>query len=165
MQPEQSRKCILVVEDQPDIQMLLEYMLSKHYVIDILGSFDEAVAHVPTVAGYDLFILDINLGERRTGMDLLQQLRALPGCADVPALACTAFDDMNDRISFLEAGFEGYVQKPFKREGLLESVAAALDNRFPQASVRVTRPAWLGGTGVAEVQDLDPPSTRLSVAC
>lgn len=114
---------ILVVEDAPDIQALLRYLL-RDYSLTVVTNVEEALSAAAEDA-FDLLLLDINLGEARTGVDLLHDLRALPQYATTPALACTAYALYSDREHFLAQGFNAYLSKPFSRVQLNEALANA----------------------------------------
>lgn len=118
---------VLAVEDNPDTLTLLRYMLSAHCTPLLAARADEALQLADT-HNIDLFLLDINLGEERTGIDLLSELRERSAYDATPALALTAYAMPGDRERFIEAGFDGYVSKPFTRQKLIEAIEAALAN-------------------------------------
>ncbi|MFQ5569955.1 MAG: response regulator [Rhodothermales bacterium] len=122
---------ILAVEDNPDTQTLLRYMLQPRFTVVFSAHVDEALTHAEKQT-FDLFILDINLGEQRTGIDLLHLLREQPKYEDTTALALTAYAMPGDRDRFIEAGFDGYISKPFNRRELLEAIEHALAKRSKQ---------------------------------
>ncbi len=106
------RPSILVVEDTPAIELLVEYMLNGTYDVETTEHEEGAL----TLAGqkrFDLVLMDINLGGARTGVDVMDSLRKLPAYKDVPIVAMTAYALLEDRTRFLEAGFNGYLSKPF----------------------------------------------------
>ena len=73
----------------------------------------------------DLILLDINLPEI-DGYDLAGRFRNAPGLQQVPILAITANVMKGDRERTLEAGCDGYIQKPIDVDRLPEQVRAAL---------------------------------------
>ena len=123
---------ILTVEDNPDTQTLLRYMLKPHFALVFASQVDEALMEASKYT-IGLFLLDINLGEQRTGIDLLELLRQRPGYEKTPALALTAYAMPGDRERFLDAGFDGYISKPFTRRELLNAIEMALEKKRPQA--------------------------------
>jgi CheY-like chemotaxis protein len=120
---------ILIVEDNPDTRKLLQHILQKHYDVTVAPGINEALALVRDTSAYDLFLLDINLGEQRTGLDLLRLLRAEVAYAKAPALAITAYAMPGDEERCLSSGFNGYLSKPFTRKALLTKVTSVLSNR------------------------------------
>ena len=129
---------ILAVEDDPHIQILLRHLLQSRYNLMLVGSTDEAL-HAASSQSFDLFLLDINLGEDRTGVDLLMALRQMPRYRATPAIACTAYAMHGDHDRFIQQGFIGYVGKPFSRDGLIgavdEGLALPVRRRLPALSV------------------------------
>lgn len=118
-----SQSRILIVEDALDIQALLRHLL-KDYDLTVVQNVEDALA-AAAENDYDLFMLDINLGEARTGVDLLNDLRALPQHVATPAMACTAYALHSDREHFLSQGFDAYLPKPFSRVQLNEAIELA----------------------------------------
>ncbi len=117
---------ILAVEDNPDTQLLLRYLLRSRYDVEIVTHVDDALeaAHKQE---YDLLVLDINLGEERTGIDLLRELRELDAYKTTPALALTAYAMPGDRQRFEDSGFTQYISKPFTRKELYEALMDMLE--------------------------------------
>jgi len=72
-----------------------------------------------------LVLMDIQL-PGMDGVEALGRLRSDPATAGVRVLALTAFAMKDDRERFLEAGFDGYLEKPLDVRRLPEQVAAAL---------------------------------------
>ena len=106
------RPSILVVEDTPEIELLVEYMLNGTYDVVTTGH-EEGALDLAGQKRFDLVLMDINLGGARTGVDVMDALRKLPVYKDVPIVAMTAYALLEDRTRFLAAGFNGYLSKPF----------------------------------------------------
>ena len=125
MGTDSDKATVLAVEDNADTLTLLRYMLSKAYRTLLASDMDEALSLAGKHA-VDLFLLDINLGQEHTGINLMRQLRSDPRHANAPMLALTAYAMPGDRERFLEMGFDGYVSKPFTRQSLLETIGTVL---------------------------------------
>ncbi|MEX0599798.1 MAG: response regulator [Rhodothermales bacterium] len=117
---------ILAVEDNPDTQLLLRYLLKPHYDVEIVSHVDDAL-DVARRQDFDLLVLDINLGEERTGVDLLRELRDMDAYTSTPALALTAYAMPGDRERFHSSGFSQYISKPFTRKELYEALKDMLE--------------------------------------
>ena len=115
------KRSVLVVEDNPTMRSLLKRVLKTKYQVETASCVDEAL-RLAQERPFDALMLDINLGEPRTGIDLLQMLRQMPAYREVPAVACTAYWGLGDRKRLLEAGFDEYVDKPFTKEQLHEAL-------------------------------------------
>ena len=114
---------ILAVEDNPDTQLLLRYLLRSEYALEVVPHVEEAL-NAAREQEFDLLVLDINLGEERSGIDLLRELREMDAYKDTPALALTAYAMPGDKERFQESGFDAYVSKPFTRKELHEALAS-----------------------------------------
>lgn len=62
------------------------------------------------------------------GIELLESLRDIPHCEEVPAVALTAHALPGDQERFLDAGFDQYVAKPFTAERLREGIGDVLED-------------------------------------
>ena len=119
------RPTVLVVEDNADTRMLLDRILRKTYRVVAVGGAREALATM-SARRFDALVLDINLGGRETGADVLRVARATPAHDAVFAIALTAYALPGDRERLLEAGFNEYISKPFTRHALLEALSAGI---------------------------------------
>jgi len=126
--PSSAKPRLLAVEDNPETRILLRYLLQDQFEVLLAATFDEAL-QLAQEAHAEILLLDINLGETRTGIDLLRELRSKFSYHNTPAIAFTAYARPEDRHRFLEAGFDEYLTKPFTRKQLLETIAAALHSR------------------------------------
>jgi two-component system cell cycle response regulator DivK len=116
---------ILYIEDNEGNRMLVRRILevegySIEEAIDGQTGLEMAAQMKP-----DLILLDINLPEI-DGYDLARRFRSTPGLQDVPILAVTANVMHGDRERTLEAGCDGYIQKPIDVDLLPQQVKAAL---------------------------------------
>lgn len=116
---------VLVLEDNAESRLLLRHLLRRDFDATLIGGVDEAL-EIAQKSTFDVALLDINLGEKRTGVDVLKLLRTMPQHRDLPALACTAYALPGDRERFLEAGFAGYVSKPFVKAELMTALHKAV---------------------------------------
>ena len=117
---------ILLVEDNEIARRVIEMMLRDNYDIVAASTYDEALGYAREYQ-FDLLLLDIGLNERRTGVEILHGVRRIARYHTVPAVACTAYSLPGYRDRFLEAGFDGYIAKPFRSRQLLETITAALE--------------------------------------
>lgn len=104
---------ILVVEDDPDGQVVVATMLERLNVpIDVASNGAEA-EHLLFETGnkYSAIILDLALPDK-DGWEILSQILANPHTQDIPCVAVTAFHNYQLREQALEAGFTAYFPKP-----------------------------------------------------
>ena len=122
-----TRPRVLVVEDNVYSRLLIERLLRQPYQTTTAANADEALA-LAQKETFDVVVMDINLGQGRDGISVMDELRREDRYRDVPMIALTAYAMPEDRERFLEAGFDEYLAKPFTRDELyevLETVMAA----------------------------------------
>ena len=119
------RPGVLVVEDNDDTRLLLERLLQRSYRVCAVRDARSAL-NAMNEEHFDALVLDINLGGKQTGVDVLKVARTLPGYGAVYAIALTAYALPGDRERFIEAGFDRYVSKPFTRTTLMEALTAGI---------------------------------------
>jgi len=119
---------ILVVEDDRDTRVLIDYLLRTHWDVTLTPSAPEAlqVATDPETSVFDLFLIDVGLPSKQDGLDLIHTLRHRPETQQIPAVAVTAHVLPGDREQFLQAGFDAYIPKPFSRTRLIQTIQTTL---------------------------------------
>ncbi|WP_198945850.1 response regulator [Acetobacter sp. DsW_063] len=103
---------LLVVEDDPSLQVMMRYNLEKlGYAVDV-ASDGAAALNAVSAARPDLVLLDWMLPGGMSGLDVCRRLRALPGDNAIPVIMLTARSEETDAISGLENGADDYLTKP-----------------------------------------------------
>ena len=101
---------IMVVDDDPDILMVLEGNLKlAGFRVATFMSGNVALAAVREISP-DLLILDLTLPDI-DGIQLCRRLRELG--LDFPVIMLTARDGLSDKVLGLECGADDYMVKPF----------------------------------------------------
>jgi two-component system, cell cycle response regulator DivK len=119
------RAFILVVEDNPANQMLIQFTLeSSGYHVEVAGAAREALAIIDHGMP-DLILMDIQL-PGQDGLSLTRQLKADPAMKAIPVVALTARAMIGDRELCLEAGCSGYISKPIDTRTIVDEVAKFL---------------------------------------
>lgn len=112
---------VLVVEDNvKNLKLVRDVLEYAGYEVLVAESGERGVE----LAGErepDLVLMDLQL-PGIDGTEALRQLRALPGLADVPVVAVTAFAMQADRERAMANGFDGFVEKPISVRALPEQV-------------------------------------------
>lgn len=121
---------ILYVEDDPNNRMLIRRVLMAEgfHVLDAASAVE--ALNVVASDRPDLVLMDINMPDI-DGLTLTAQLKQLPHMANVPIVAVTANVMRGDRERTLEAGCDGYLQKPIDVDALPRQV-----NQFIQEARR-----------------------------
>lgn len=119
-----NKKKILVVDDEETLCEGLRFNLeAEGYIVDTAYSAEEALGL--NLADYDLFLLDIMLGEI-SGMQLARIIKSSPATARKPVIFCTAKDTEDDMIAGLDLGADDYIMKPYSLRELSARVRAVL---------------------------------------
>jgi CheY-like chemotaxis protein len=113
---------LLVDGDQDSLEVLATFLASEGARVAKALTGAEAL-RLAEQQRPDVLISELELPDL-TGNSLLLTLRALPGRADLPAVALTAHTGLSARAEALSAGFHKYLVKPV----LLEDVAAAVSS-------------------------------------
>lgn len=112
---------ILVVEDEERIARFLKKGLEEEsYAVDVVGDGASALDWVAG-AGYDLILLDVML-PGLNGFEVCRLLRQRE--VSTPILILTARDEVDDRVTGLDAGADDYLPKPFAFKELLARIRA-----------------------------------------
>jgi two-component system, cell cycle response regulator DivK len=90
------------------------------------AGFSLAVEHLP-----DVILMDIRLPDME-GTVVLRNLKDEPRTAQIPVVALTSFAMKGDRESFLEAGFDGYLEKPISVKTFPDQVSGCLEGRVEE---------------------------------
>jgi two-component system cell cycle response regulator DivK len=116
-----SDEVILYIEDNLDNRTLIRRILSvEGYEVKEAGNAAEALETLKTLRP-DLILMDINMPDV-DGYTLTAQIRSISGFESVPIVALTANVMRGDRERSLEAGCDGYIQKPIDIDLLPQQV-------------------------------------------
>lgn len=116
----------MVVEDEPVIVQLfrLNFEMRGFEVVDCDYTADmveQALDQSP-----DIIILDL-LMPLKSGLTILQELKADERTASIPVVICSVMSRPEDRRQCLDMGAADYITKPFDLKELGEVVERALD--------------------------------------
>ena len=119
---------ILYVEDNPDNRLLVKRILmAEDYKLLEATNAAQAFNLLETTTP-DLILMDINMPDM-DGYTLTSKIRSMPGLARVPILALTANVMRGDKEKTLEAGCDGYIQKPLDVDQLVREIEKFLARR------------------------------------
>lgn len=115
---------ILIVEDEPDISLLLTKILTAAgYTTAQAYSGTEALLLLEKETP-DLILLDLML-PGLSGEELLHEIRKTRH-NDVSVLILSAKSSLQDKVTLLTAGADDYITKPFEPEEVIARIQAAL---------------------------------------
>ena len=119
---------VLVVDDEPKVVQTLQDRLEMndyivHTAYDGIEALGKAVKFKP-----DVILLDIMMPEM-DGLEMLEALRANPGCEDISVIMLTARNHAEDVERARACGIEDYIVKPFELRSLLEKIEIIVQNK------------------------------------
>ncbi len=112
---------VLCIEDNTDNRMLVRRVLeAEGYAVLEANNATQALEKIEN--GHpDVILMDISMPEI-DGYTLTTQIKAIPGFQNVPIIAVTANVMRGDRERTLEAGCDGYIQKPIDIDTLTQQI-------------------------------------------
>lgn len=114
---------LLFAEDDPDVTRGVVAILERNnYVVDAVDNGLDAYDYIME-GDYDAAVLDVMM-PKMNGDEVVRRIRK-EGKA-IPVMLLTAMDEIEDRISGLDAGADDYLTKPFASGELLARVRALL---------------------------------------
>ncbi|MDR2110013.1 MAG: response regulator [Spirochaetaceae bacterium] len=135
-----TRKKILIVDDEPINLEFFEVMLSKlGFVVEKASDGVEALEKTKRFHP-DLILLD-NIMPRMSGWEVTKTLKGDPLFREIPIIMFSALDDVKDKVEGFELGVDDYITKPFNFSEVLARIRAVLRNRelFGQIVARESR--------------------------
>ncbi len=120
-------KRLLIVEDDQIGREIMVRQLNKYFQIDIAIDGKEAI-ELFSQNVYHLILTDINLGIGKNGIEVMKEIRQTKAGKTIPVIAITAYANFGDRESFLLAGFDNYISKPYKFDELLRCIIDTTNN-------------------------------------
>jgi len=116
---------VLIVDDEPDnvkvAQKILSYSGAEvHIARNGLEGLTSLDVFMPT-----FILLDLSMPEM-DGWEMLARLRCDNTFMHTPVIALTAHAMAGDREKVLDAGFNGYIAKPFRLDSFLEDIQRCL---------------------------------------
>lgn len=112
-----SAATIMYVEDNQDNRILIRRVLQAEGFNVLEASDANHALSMISSAIPDLILMDINMPDI-DGYTLTSQIKSMPGMVDIPIIAVTANVMRGDREKTLEAGCDGYIQKPIDVDSL-----------------------------------------------
>jgi DNA-binding response OmpR family regulator len=116
---------VLVADDEPNIVISLEFLMKREgYDVSIARDGQEALEAIRRLRP-DLVLLDVMM-PLRSGLEVLQAVRADEAVAGTRILMLTAKGRETDMAKGLALGADAYMTKPFSTRELAERVRGLL---------------------------------------
>ena len=118
------RKTLLVVDDDSDFLMIMNYWLHTYYDVVGVTSGVEAVNYLQHHPLPDLILLDYRMPEM-TGIEVLKQIKGLAEFREVPVIMLTGEENESLDMRIVQHRPDGYLLKTCRKSELLDAL-----NRF-----------------------------------
>ncbi|MDD2742392.1 MAG: response regulator [Rhodocyclaceae bacterium] len=116
---------ILIVDDEPNIVISLEFLMKKEgFEIAVANDGEEALAKVASFKP-NLMLLDVMM-PKKSGFEVCEALRADAANADLQIVMLTAKGRDTEVAKGLAIGADAYVTKPFSTKELVAKVKSML---------------------------------------
>ena len=129
-QPRRGVHKVLVVDDSPEMRVVLARLLSREFHVRTAASGSEALRQILEETP-DLVLADIMM-EGLSGIELCRLLKKDGATRGIPVILVTALADQDSKINGLEIGAEDYVAKPFRARELTARIRGLLQLRSVQ---------------------------------
>ena len=124
--PEEKQK-ILVIDDDEDTRVLLEFILNRAgFNVYLAIDGETALDRIETETPPALILLDI-LMPFHDGFEVLQAIKANEQWQQVPVIMLTSREDEDDIVKGFRKGVTDYVTKPFKPAELVARIQRTLN--------------------------------------
>lgn len=118
---------VLVVDDEPNIVLSLEFLLKQvGYEVRVARDGEQALESVAATPP-GLVLLDVMM-PKRDGYDVCQTIRANPDWVGIRIIMLTAKGRDVEREKGLALGADEYITKPFSTRDVVEKVRQFLGN-------------------------------------
>src|SRR4029077_5020465 len=130
---------ILVVDDDPNVQRLLQYTLKQEGYEVVISADGADGFRLWGAESPDLILLDVML-PKLDGYQVAAKIRSDEGAsAHVPIIMLTAEKEIEQKVRGLRAGADDYLVKPFHPQEILARIKGLLV-RFAPRELQIGRP-------------------------
>lgn len=119
---------MLVVEDDLLSQRVFQKLFKEEFKVDFCDSGDEYYKEF-NGEKYDIIIMDVSLKGSKSGLELIHEIKNMPGKRDTPIICLTAHAFAKDRTKAMESGADMFLAKPVMNETLLYEVNRLIKNK------------------------------------
>ena len=126
VKPDESKACVLVIDDNADVRSYVKSLLRDEYVVieapDGHTGVKMAMKYVP-----DVIICDVMM-PAMDGLECCRQLKSELQTSHIPVMLLTACSLDEQRIAGFECGADSYIAKPFNSKLLLARLRNLIAN-------------------------------------
>ncbi len=115
---------MLMIDDDTIAFGVVNKMVEGQFAVDYAPS-ETAAKTLMSKNEYSIILLDIELGHGNNGFKVLKEIRKNPKHFHLPIIATTAYALPSEERRFIQAGFTGYIAKPFTKSQLMDVLRKA----------------------------------------
>ena len=147
---------VLLAEDNTDLRIFLEVLLSEKYHVMTVGNGREALEWLKQEGDLcELIITDLMMPEM-DGYQLIGELKSNSRFQQIPVVVLTARANTDDKLRALRIGVDDYLIKPFEAEELLARVGNLINNYHNRKAITGIAPGEYEGETLPEELSLEP---------
>ncbi len=119
------RPRVLIVEDDLAVrQVIMDFLKERNFDISVASNGREGL-QLATTEKPSVILTDIVMPEMN-GIEMIRQLRRLPGTLLIPIIALTAVNNLETKVEVFSAGGDGLMIKPFDLQELQVRIERAI---------------------------------------
>ncbi|WP_165305007.1 two-component system response regulator [Pedobacter sp. SYP-B3415] len=126
-----NKKQILIVDDEPSILKLLNFILSPIYQVFTVTSGYNAHLWLEEGNMPDLIISDMNM-PHFDGQSFMKSIKISGFYRDIPLVILSAAEDLDNIVSEMPFTVEAYLPKPFNPQVLKNKISEILSEDYVQ---------------------------------
>ena len=124
MEQVNTKKKVLIVDDEPNVRRLLHSILGKTFEVFEAEDGRQAIEMVNSQKP-DVVLMDMMM-PKMDGLTACHMIKNDPATKSIPVIMVTAIGfELNIKLS-QQMGASGYITKPFSSEDLLDKIAQVL---------------------------------------
>jgi len=113
---------VLIVEDDPTNQFIANRLFQSDFEISNAKNSSEAI-ELFEKEDFNAVLIDLKLGpESLSGEQLLHELKQTEKGKSVKMIAVSSFSMPEEAATFIRAGFDMFLNKPYSKEKMVESI-------------------------------------------
>lgn len=121
-------KHFFIVEDNPQNRVIFQISLVRHGATVHFERWGRTtISRIEAIEQVDLIILDLMLADGVSGLDIFDDIRAIPRFADTPIIAVSAMDPAIALPQTRAKGFTGFIAKPINNRLFPQQLGRILD--------------------------------------
>ncbi len=149
LEPNDSKSKILVVDDDPNILIVLGHLLESKFDLSVLSDSVQTFEVIRTIKP-DLILLDVLMPELG-GYAICEQLKSNPELSHIPVIFLTALDDNLSQLKGFELGAVDYITKPFDVDVLFHRIRNHLQVKLYRDRLEQTLDHYAAAKKEAEI--------------